>query len=92
MLMRILVLSAVTLALAAVLAGCSSTPSQAKTAANSATPVGCVSSTGTRLATAPDACSGPGRTYSQDDINRTGQQTVGQALRNLNPALTVTGQ
>jgi hypothetical protein len=91
MVTRILVLTAVTLALAAVLAGCTTTPSQPKTAANTP-PIGCVSSTGTRLPTAPDACAGPGSTYTQQDLNRTGQQTVGQALRNLSPSLTVTGQ
>ena len=34
-------------------------------------------------------CTGTGRTYSQQDIQRTGQQNVGPALQMLDPSITV---
>jgi hypothetical protein len=36
-------------------------------------------------------CAGFGRTYTQEDIQRTGQPTTAQALRLLDPSLTVHG-
>jgi len=55
-------------------------------------PVGCVSPGGTTPAPAPAPnCSAPGTVYSRTDIDRTGQPTVGAALQNLSPALTVHG-
>jgi hypothetical protein len=35
------------------------------------------------------ACAGPGHTYSRADIDRTGATTVGEALRLLDPTITV---
>jgi hypothetical protein len=78
-------LSGVALLLA--LAACAST--HTPRSAN-AVPPGCVASTGTRLPVS-DKCAGPGRTYTQEDIDRTGATTAGEALRNLNPALTIGG-
>jgi hypothetical protein len=45
-------------------------------------------STGSRL---PDGmgCASPGRTYTQDDLTRTGQPTVAGALPMLDPALMI---
>jgi hypothetical protein len=47
---------------------------------------GCTHDTGTRLPRA-DGCLGVGRSYSQDDILRTGQPSVGGALRLLDPSI-----
>jgi hypothetical protein len=42
--------------------------------------------TGTRIRLKADQCSAvPGRVYSQDDLQRTGQTDVSQALRRLDP-------
>jgi hypothetical protein len=55
-------------------------------------PPGCVGSTATRIPTSPNECAGFGSTYTQQDIERTGQPLVGGALRMLDPSLTVRGQ
>jgi hypothetical protein len=47
----------------------------------------CLSQTGTRIAGAN--CSEIGRSYSSEDINRTGSTTAGEALRLLDPSITV---
>jgi hypothetical protein len=49
--------------------------------------VGCTHDTGSRLPRA-DGCLGVGRSYSQDDISRTGQPSVGGALRLMDPSIT----
>ena len=73
------------------LAACATTaPSPATTTAK-AVPLGCVSTTATRIPAKDDQCAGFGSTYTQDDLYRTGQTTPGQALRMLDPALTVVG-
>jgi hypothetical protein len=38
---------------------------------------------------ANECSSSPVRTYSQDDVQRTGQQDVGNALQMLDPSITV---
>jgi hypothetical protein len=48
---------------------------------------GCTHETGTRLPPA-NGCAGVGRSYSQEDISRTGQPVAGGALRLLDPAIT----
>jgi hypothetical protein len=81
--------------LALSLIACATTPSAptAKSlAADSTAPPGCVGTTATRLPVTPGDCAGFGHTYTHDDLSRTGGQTVGQALRNLDPTLTVGGQ
>ena len=78
--------------LAVTLAACAhdpSAPSSSTSARARVPPPGCVNSA-TRLP--PDhLCPGPGSTYTQGDIRRTGQTDVGNALRMLDPSITVHG-
>ena len=48
----------------------------------------CLSETGSRIAGNNGNCSA-GRSYSSDDISRTGSTTTGEALRLLDPSITV---
>lgn len=57
-------------------------------AATAARPCGIASAS--RIPESPDACSAsPGRTYSQQDVERTGQTDVADALRMLDPSVSV---
>jgi len=49
---------------------------------------GCLTETGSRISVKGE-CRGPGRAYTTDDINRTGATTAGDALRLLDPTITV---
>jgi hypothetical protein len=49
----------------------------------------CLSQTGSRIAGTGAHCSAIGRSYSSDDINRTGSTTAGEALRLLDPSITI---
>jgi hypothetical protein len=49
----------------------------------------CLSQTGSRITRNNANCSAIGRSYSSDDINRTGSTTAGEALRLLDPSITV---
>jgi hypothetical protein len=49
----------------------------------------CPTQTGTRIPVKGTNCSGFGSTYSSADINRTGATTVGEALRLMDPIVTV---
>jgi hypothetical protein len=72
--------------------GCSSTPQPRPDtrAAAAATPRPCSLPTASRIPARPDECSAsPGRTYSQTDVERTGQTNVGDALQMLDPSITV---
>lgn len=75
---------------AVAITGCATTtadkPSRPVTAANTGDPL-CVTPA-TRIPQ-PNDCSAPGRSYSQQDIQRTGQTNVGEALQLLDPAVTV---
>lgn len=76
-------------ALSACIAGCAhvSHPAQEKLA--SAPPAGCVyPGTATRLPVRPSECAGFGRSWSQDDLKRTGKPEVGQALQMLDPSVS----
>ena len=85
---RMAALSSVAAALA--LGACASTSGNAPAMPLAASqPAGCVSGTGSRIA-APGNCAGFGHTYTQEDIHRTGTTTVGDALRELDPTITVT--
>ena len=69
-------------------AGCTNpAPRNAPTAANSSA-AGCVE-TGSRIVSKDNHCNGPGRAYSQTDIERTGQVDAGDALQRLDPSVTV---
>jgi hypothetical protein len=52
---------------------------------------GCVPDTATRIPVKEHDCAGFGRTYTREDIERTGATYAGQALRLLDPALQVHG-
>jgi hypothetical protein len=75
--------------LALILAACATTlPHDAtKSGASEALAQQCLSQTGTRIPT--ENCSEIGRSYSSEDINRTGSTTAGDALRLLDPSITV---
>ena len=85
----ILAVSMVVLALAS---GCATSPSTAdkKVAGTAATPAakaGCVRDTGSRIDPKAEDCRGAGGTYSQDDIERTGEFNTADALRKLDPSV-----
>lgn len=78
-------------------AACASTPSspdaatsRAAAAAPNLPPAGCVSSTATRIPVDPAECAGFGRAWTDQDIKTTGATDSGQALRLLDPSVTVT--
>jgi hypothetical protein len=78
-------IASLVLAGAVSLCGCATTthnppPTTASTVA------GCVDSTGSRI---PGTCSSPGHSFSQDDLRRTGQTNVADALGQLDPSLTI---
>ena len=52
---------------------------------------GCVADTATRIPMTQGDCAGFGRIYTQEDLLRTGAADTGQALRLLDPALSVHG-
>lgn len=78
-----------------VLAACASNPpaaprnATANAASSSGSPPGCVNKTATRLPTSPDDCAGFGNSHSQDALRSTGQVQAQDALRMLDPAVTV---
>jgi hypothetical protein len=58
--------------------------------AHASAPSTCVHDTGTRIKPPPGECStSPGRSYSKEDLDRTGKTSVAGALRNLSPSLTI---
>ena len=65
-------------------------PPTSASLASARTP-GCVSDTATRIPVMQADCAGFGRIYTQEDLLRTGAADTGQALRLLDPALTVHG-
>lgn len=72
------------------MAACASTPSapaQPKTAA-AQQPPGCVPATASRLPQDPNACGAFGRSYSKDELDRTGQPYLNDSLRMLDPSIT----
>jgi hypothetical protein len=78
------------------LSGCESSrpvPDAAKPAvADSAQrpPAGCVADTTSRLPVSPKDCPGFGRTWTDQDVKSTGATDAGQALRQLDPNVTIT--
>jgi hypothetical protein len=51
--------------------------------------VGCVTDTGTRIPVNEHECAGFGRTYSGEEIQRTGAADTAEALQLLDPMLTI---
>jgi hypothetical protein len=75
-----------------VLFGCAATSQNVspKPAATAATMnPNCLTETGSRIAPGKPGCRGFGRSYSQDDIDRTGKTSAGDALALLDPSITV---
>jgi hypothetical protein len=79
-------------ALLAALAGCATHPPAPQSAADkSQPPPGCVSDTATHLPVSPNECKGVGSTYTKQDIDRTGQVYLPDALRELDPTVRLSG-
>ncbi len=58
--------------------------------AKAALPPNCIRDTASRIAPPPGQCqNAPGRTFSETDIDRTGQVDTGSALQMLDPSVTV---
>jgi hypothetical protein len=78
---------------ALIFAACAQTPSNVKpkTAASDAVAQNpaCLTQTGSRIAANNANCSAVGRSYSHDDIGRTGATTADEALRLMDPSITV---
>jgi hypothetical protein len=76
-----------------ILAACAMTTADVKPKAGASGAVArnpaCLSQTGSRIAGNDANCPAIGRSYSSDDINRTGSTTAGEALRLLDPSITV---
>jgi hypothetical protein len=75
------------------LAACASAPTTPdKAQAAAAKPASaCVAQTATRIPVKDDECAGFGNTYTQRDIQNTGQTTLGPALQMLDPSVRTTG-
>jgi hypothetical protein len=83
---------AIAIATALLLAACAATTSNVKpstiSAAGAQNPA-CLSQTGSRIPGDRGDCLAFGRSYSSDDIDTTGKVNVGDALRVLDPSITV---
>ena len=77
-------------AVALLLCACATAPvsPDKAAAANAKPPAGCVAQTATRIPVKDDQCVGFGSTYTKDDIDHTGQTTVGSALTMMDPSIT----
>ncbi len=73
------------------IAGCTAAPrAQPDTRTANAATEHCVVRSASRIPTPAGGCSiTPGRVYSQQDVERTGQTSVGDALGMLDPSITV---
>ena len=74
------------------LAGCASNPQGDQRVAQNATAtpktnISCIKDTGSRIKPKEGECRGPGRTYSREDLDRTGAFDTAEALRKLDPSL-----
>jgi len=83
---RMVRLASTTLA-AAALGGCATRADLGTDRSLTAT-VACLPSTASRIAPAEGKCSALSRSYSGDDIRRTGATTAGRALQMLDPSIT----
>jgi hypothetical protein len=82
---------ALVIVVATALFGCASTAENAKPKPAVSAAVNdpnCLTDTGSRLA-GPGKCRGIGRSYSSEDIDRTGQTSTADALALLDPSITV---
>ncbi len=74
--------------LMAVLAGCATTPPNRT--AETGPKAGCVA-TGSRVPLDKNECAAFGRSYSGEDLQRTGHIDTARALQSLDPAITASG-
>jgi hypothetical protein len=74
-----------------ILFGCATTAENGKlkpATANTQDP-SCLTETGSRIAAGPNKCRGIGRSYSNDDVQRTGSTSAADALGLLDSSVTV---
>jgi hypothetical protein len=90
MLHNILIAICLTLCVAA----CATSPATSGTgrprAAAKEPPAGCVADTATRIPVSPSDCVAFGSTFTYKDVKSTGETDAAQALRQLDPTVTVT--
>jgi hypothetical protein len=76
-----------------ILTACATTTADVKPKAGTSEGVAqnpvCLTETGSRIAGNVANCSALSRSYSKDDIDRTGSTTADEALRRLDPSITV---
>jgi hypothetical protein len=75
----------------AVLCGCTESNATRKPDAVTTSAIqesACLKETGSRLPGSSASCSATGRSYSSDDLNRTGSTTAAESLRLLDPSIT----
>ena len=74
-----------------IVAGCATTKDAGSQAVlpRSADNAACVSQTATRIPASNENCSRAGRTYTSEDIERTGQTSTADALQLMDPSITV---
>ena len=73
------------------LAACASAPPAKAPATAANQEAGCVPQTASRLAPGASNCAGFGHAWSQEDIQRSGGADTAEALRLLDPSLTIHG-
>jgi hypothetical protein len=71
------------------LAGCASTSAPKPTATVADQNPDCLTGTASRIPATSPNCIASGRSYSSEDIRRTGATSVGGAMRLLDPSVTV---
>ena len=69
-------------------------PNQAKATAPApgVVPAGCLQDTGSRLPKKATKCAAAGNSHSGEDLSKTGKPSVGDALKMVDPAVTVTNR
>jgi hypothetical protein len=87
MLINFRVTAVITAAVA--LGGCATSTTHPIAAAAATTNPNCLTSTGSRIPVAGTDCSANGRSYSSQDLQRTGATSVAGALPLLDPSVTV---
>jgi hypothetical protein len=73
---------------AGLLFGCATTSQKPATSAALKDP-NCLTETGSRISVGQSSCRGFGRSYSTEDIQRTGSTSAGDALALMDPSITV---
>jgi|HubBroStandDraft_4_1064222.scaffolds.fasta_scaffold264481_3 hypothetical protein len=74
---------------AVVLAGCASSTTKPIASAAAVNNPNCLTSTGSRIPVTGTDCTATGRSYSNQDLQRTGATSVAGALPLMDPSLTV---